>query len=112
MPRSITAWLIASVSVAFSAVRPSQMNNLLIARNIMFSVLSLLRLHSRRTPRLLILKQDLALEDKFQLRVQLLLVRRRQDGCPLPFHRREHLRIHIKRHKMEEYFAAALARHF
>jgi hypothetical protein len=32
MPRSITAWLMASVSVACSAIKPSQMNTRLIAR--------------------------------------------------------------------------------
>jgi hypothetical protein len=38
MPRSTTAWFIASVSVAFSAISPIQMNKRLIALNIGFLV--------------------------------------------------------------------------
>ena len=49
MPRSTTAWLMASVSVAFSAMRPSQMNTRLIARNMISRSLSWCEVCAART---------------------------------------------------------------
>src|ERR1035437_6399830 len=73
MPRSTTAWLMASVSVACSAIRPIHINNRLIALNIgLLSVVwCLLLLH-----RFFLFEENLALEDILQLCVKLLLIRR------------------------------------
>src|SRR4051812_43679642 len=109
MPRSTTAWLMASVSVAFSAINPIQMNSRLIALNIGF-VLSCFGASKKRLTRapahgssftmcrgrhqclfgfaagwFFILQQDLFLQDEIQLRVELLLIRRADDQCALLF---------------------------
>src|ERR1035441_2040258 len=72
MPRSTTAWLMESVSVAFSAIRPIHINNRLIALNIgLLSVACWLLLFQR----FLLFEENLALENILQLRIELLLIR-------------------------------------
>src|SRR5664279_4529663 len=107
MPRSTTAWLMASVSVAFSAIRPIHINNRLIALNIgLLSVVwCLLLLH-----RLFLFEENLALENILQLRVELLLI-----GCPDDrraelLDRIKDFGIHIKRHEVHGHAHVLLIR--
>src|ERR1019366_426057 len=97
MPRSTTAWLMASVSVACSAIRPIHINNRLIALNI--GILSvacwLLLLH-----RFLLFEENLALENILQLRIELLLIRRANDRRAEFLDRIKDLGIHVKRHEV------------
>src|ERR1035441_1696640 len=94
MPRSTTAWLMASVSVACSAIRPIHINNRLIALNIgLLSVVwCLLLLH-----RFLLFEENLALEDILQLCVELLLIRRADHRRAELLDRVKNLGSHVKR---------------
>src|SRR5881394_134760 len=88
----------ASVSVACSAISPSQMNTRLIALNIVVPLLRFLRL--------LFFQQDFLLENKLKLLVELLFV-----GGPNHRHaqflqRAEDLGIDVERHEMEKNTAA------
>ena len=127
IPRSTTAWLIASVSVAFSAINPNQINNRFIALNIgflsavafsfcLFSSRENLCHHLRRPAsqstrqngplaalflsRFLVLQQDFFLQDEFELAVELLFVGCANDRRAEFFDRVEYFRIHIERDKM------------
>src|SRR5213075_2815585 len=93
MPRSITAWLMASVSVTCSAIKPSQMNTRLIARNIVVSFAWLLGF---------LFQQDLLLEDESQLLVELFLVDGANDVHAHLLERSEHLGFDVERDEMHE----------
>src|SRR5438132_360981 len=100
MPRSTTASLMASVSVDFSAARPSQMKKRLIARKKPMAP-SRLRLLPGARPaaaagRLLLLEEDLLLEDVRQLLGELRLVRRAEQRRALGLDRLEHRRIDVE----------------
>src|SRR2546428_256136 len=106
----------ASVSVAFSAINPIQINNRLIALNIKVSFLYLLLLLSllllllilllrlillfnllpllRR--RLFFFEQNLVLQNEIQLRIELLFIRGADDSGPQLLNRREHFRVHVE----------------
>src|SRR5580765_152741 len=94
MPRSITAWLMASVSVTCSAIKPSQMNTRLIARNIVVSFAWLLGF---------LFQQDLLFEDESQLLVELFFVDGANDVHAHFFERSEHLGFDIEGHEMHEH---------
>src|SRR5688572_17584719 len=94
MPRSTTAWLMASPSVACSAISPNQMKIRLIALNIALSLLNLLFLF--------LLQENLLLEDEFQLLAKLLLIGGTHDGDPHLLQGRKDLGIDVERHKMDE----------
>src|ERR1041385_2686021 len=105
MPRSTTAWLMASVSVAFSAINPIQMKRRLIARNIW--VLSVLAVMLWLFGRLFFFKQDLALHDELELGIELFFVCGSDDGGALLFDAIEYFGIDIESAEMDRKRGAA-----
>src|SRR5437016_689356 len=93
MPRSTTAWLMASVSVAFSAISPIHINKRLIALNIGFFGLGVFSW-------LFVFQEDFLLQDKLKLGVQLFFIRGAHDGRAEAFERRELAGVHVKRDEM------------
>ena len=87
MPRSTTAWLMASVSVAFSAIRPSQMNTRLIALNIGFLWFIW---------GFFVFEQDLLLQDEVQLGIELLFIRRAHHGGAQLLDTLEHFGVDVE----------------
>src|SRR5260370_27017094 len=98
MPRSTTASLMASVSVAFSAIRPIQINSLLIALNIGFLLLQ--DLFPAFGFWFFLFEQDFALHDELKLTAELLLVGGSHNRRAELLDRIEHFRIHVESHEM------------
>src|SRR5437773_12383879 len=97
MPLSTTAWLMASVSVAFSAINPIQINNRLMALNIRCPFWCFGLLFFRR---LLFLKQDFTLHDELELVVMLLFVHGGHNGRALLLHRIKNLGLNVEGDEM------------
>src|SRR5688500_14449671 len=92
MPRSTTAWLMASVSVACSAMRPSQIKIRLNALNISIPPLLFV----------VFLEKHFLLEHKIQLLIQLLLVGGSDDGRAVLLERCKNTRADIESNKVSE----------
>src|ERR1041385_1901935 len=92
MPRSTTASLMASVSVARSAMSPSQMNTRLIALNIGFLLVLF---------RFFFFQQNFLCENEFQLLIELSFVCG-ADDCRAKFlHAGKQVAIDVERHEVD-----------